>query len=165
MEHLPLRERPPATYFITTPTWRNRRIFERAAQARLLLNTLDHQRQEPFCHIHAFALLPDHMLLLLTPIDVTLERAITLIKGGVAFRLASRLPVWGRSFAQPLDDQNHIEYFRDFIHLRPCTARLATSPELYPYSSAYQAPAPQEPPFPVGLLDLGSPTHDTAATL
>jgi Transposase IS200 like len=52
--------------------------------------------------LHAFVLMPEHVHLLLTPVsDVTLERAIQLIKGGYsrAFGLEFRgREVWQRGF-------------------------------------------------------------------
>jgi hypothetical protein len=70
--------------------------------ARLFLQTLySYQRQGKF-HLHAFVLMPEHLHLLLTPSEITLERAMQFIKGGyshaVRERVENTIEIWERGF-------------------------------------------------------------------
>jgi REP element-mobilizing transposase RayT len=67
---------PPGTYFVTFITWQRRRLFVVEPYVRLFLKTLyDYRRQAKF-QLQAFAVMPEHVHLLLTPAhDVTLELA------------------------------------------------------------------------------------------
>jgi len=74
---------PPGTYFVTFSTWQRRRLFVAESYVGLFLKTLYGYRRQGKFLLHAFVLMPEHVHLLLTPADdVTLERAIQLIKGG-----------------------------------------------------------------------------------
>ncbi len=91
--------------------------------------------------------MPDHIHLLLTPTE-TLERAMSLVKGGFSHRPASKLPVWQRS--DPHQGPDHrIRDRADFlirlayIHQNPVRAHLTPTAELYPYSSASRPSNPQ----------------------
>ena len=52
--------------------------------------------------MHEFVIMPDHFHLIITPIEITLERAVQFIKGGFSFRLNKGLKlkreVWQTSF-------------------------------------------------------------------
>jgi hypothetical protein len=81
---------PPGTYFLTFCTWHHRRLFVVDIYARLFLKTLYHYRREGRYTLRAFVLMPDHIHLLLTPAhDVTIERAVQLIKGGYSHALGT----------------------------------------------------------------------------
>ncbi len=55
---------------------------------RLFLKTLYRYRREGRYELHTFVVMPEHVHLLLTPSrDVTLERAIQLIKGAYSHEL------------------------------------------------------------------------------
>ena len=74
---------PPGTYFVTFSTFQRRRFFVVEKYARLFLKTLYGYRRLGKFELQAFVLMPDHVHLILTPAaDVTLERALQLIKGG-----------------------------------------------------------------------------------
>ena len=87
--------------------------------------------------------MPDHLHLLITPAhEVSLEKAIQLIKGGFSFRvkkeLGSNLEIWEKGYTEhrvkDLDDyQRHSVYIRE----NPMRARLAEDTTAYPYGSAY----------------------------
>src|ERR1700677_1986712 len=106
---IPARTSRPGTFFITSRTYNSRRIFQVPATCELFLNTLQHYRHENEYKLHAFVVMPDHIHLLLTPAQ-TIERAMSLIKGGFSHRLASKLPVWQRSFTDhPIRDRTTFE--------------------------------------------------------
>ena len=95
---IPTRATSHGTFFISSQTWNRRRLFQQATNAELFLETLQHYRREGHYKLHAFVVMPDHIHLLLTPQDITLERAVMLIKGGFSRRLESKFPIWQRGF-------------------------------------------------------------------
>jgi putative transposase len=136
---IPARAARPGTYFITSATFNRRRLFQVEANANLFLETLQHYRREGNYKLHAFAVMPDHIHLLLTPQQITLERTIGLIKGGFSHRLGSKLPIWQRGFTDHrIRNREELEQHRDYIHQNPVRARIVDRPELYAYSSAYR---------------------------
>jgi len=138
---IPSRASRPGTFFITTATYNRRRLFQFPANAELFLETLQHYRRLGHYKVHAFVIMPDHVHLILTPQAITLERAIGLIKGGFSHRLASKFPVWQRSFTDHrIRDEDDLEIRRTYLHNNPVRAGLAATPELYPYSSACAPP-------------------------
>ena len=94
--------------------------------------------------------MPEPLHLMLTPSpETSLEKAMQYIKGGFSFRLRSKLDVWQRSYdsrriIQSGDFSERIRY----IHDNPVRARVANTPELYPFCSANKAhdrPRPSSP--------------------
>jgi putative transposase len=136
---IPARTARPGTYFITSATFNRRRLFQVEANANLFLETLQHYRREGNYKLHAFVVMPDHIHLLLTPQQITIERTIGLIKGGFSHRLGSNLTVWQRGFTDHrIRNREELELRRDYIHQNPVRARIVDRPELYAYSSAYR---------------------------
>jgi len=135
---IPTRATSHGTFSITTQTHNRRTLFLVTATAELLIETLHHYRREGHYKLHAFVVMPDHIHLLLTPIDITLERSIQLIKGGFSHRLAPTLPIWQRSFTdRRMRDHDDFLTHRTYIHDNPVRARLCQLAEDYPYSSAH----------------------------
>jgi putative transposase len=136
---IPLCSTGSNTYFITSATFNRQRLFQVEANAALFLETLQHYRKEGRLKLHAFVVMPDHIHLLLTPLEITIERALGLIKGGFSHRLHSKFPVWQKGFTQ-----HRIRNREDFltrlryIHDNPVRAHIITRSDLYPYSSAYR---------------------------
>jgi putative transposase len=132
---IPSRTARPGTYFITTATHNRRRLFQVERNAALLLETIDHYRASYL--LHAYVVMPDHLHLIVTPTDITLERTMQLIKGGFSHRLASKLPVWQRGFTDHrIRDAADYNIRRNYLHRNPVEARLCESPEGYSFSSA-----------------------------
>src|SRR5258708_7057378 len=85
--------------------------------------------------------MPDHFHLIVTPNQITLERAMQLIKGGFSFHLNKNLKAkrepWQPSFMdRRIRDSLEYQKFKDYIWQNPVKRFLARSPEEYPYSSA-----------------------------
>ena len=58
--------------------------------------------------------------LILTPQEVTIERAVGLIKRGFSHRLASKFPVWQRGFTDHrIRDAEDMETRRRYLHMNP----------------------------------------------
>jgi putative transposase len=132
---IPQRTATTGTFFLTTICYNRRRIFQIDRNAELFLETLEHYR--PYHLLHAFVLMPDHVHLILTPRDKTVSQIMNLIKGGFSHRLASKLPVWQRGFADhQIRSHKDFTLRQNYIHQNPVTARLAEAPKAYPYTSA-----------------------------
>jgi putative transposase len=141
---IPQRSTGSNTYFVTTATSNRRRLFQTDANAALFLEALQHYRLAGHFKLHAFVVMPDHVHLLLTPLEITIERAIGLIKGGFSHRLHSKLPVWQTSFTQHrIRDRDDFLTRLRYIHDNPVRAHLVDRSEFYPYSSAFR-PAKEE---------------------
>jgi putative transposase len=138
-------------FFVTTITAGRLPIFRQDKNARLLIDTLAHYRDEGKFLLHEFVIMPDHLHLLLTPApEISLERAMQFIKGGFSFRKKSRGTVWQASFTNHrVRDYDDYERHCEYIRMNPVRARLVQTPEDYPYSSA--AGALRMDPMPQGL--------------
>jgi putative transposase len=138
---IPSRSAKHGTFFITTATYDRRKLFQVLASPELFLDTLQHYRKEGHYKSHAFVVMPDHVHLLLTPQDITVERVVGFVKGGFSHRLDSKMPVWQRGFTDHrIRDREDFEIRREYIHQNPVRARLVEHAESYAYSSAYRVP-------------------------
>lgn len=133
------------TYFVTTKTWGGRALFQSERLATILVETLFHYQEQGKYELHEFVLMPNHFHLLLTPAsDVTLERAMQLIKGGSSHRIgkevSASLELWERGFVDHrIRDEEDYERHRQYIWQNPVEARLCAAPEDFPFGSAFPA--------------------------
>jgi putative transposase len=91
--------------------------------------------------LHGFVLMPDHFHVLLTPgPEVTIERAVQLVKGGsarqIGLLLDYKFPIWQRGFSDHRirdwqDYQTHMRY----LEQNPAKRRLVASAAEYRWSS------------------------------
>jgi putative transposase len=133
---------PPGTYFVTSITWQRRSLFVAEPMARLFLQTLYSYRRQGKFELHAFVLMPEHFHLLLTPSDITLERALQFIKGGyshaVKERLGSTIEIWERGFTDHrIRDAEDFVHHRMYIHQNPVERKLVAEPSAFRYCSAF----------------------------
>ncbi|MGA8763412.1 MAG: transposase [Candidatus Sulfotelmatobacter sp.] len=134
---------PPGTYFVTFSTHDRRKLFVVETYVRLFLQTLYRHRREGRYRLHAFVAMPEHVHLLLTPaIDVTIERAVQLIKGAYSHELGGiigRKPeVWQRGFTDHrIRDEADFMHHRNYIHRNPVERGIIDDPREYRYCSAY----------------------------
>jgi len=136
---MPLAPQETRTYFTTFSTSGRRRLFHVESAARLMLDTLRGYREKGSFALHAFAVMPDHVHLLLTPApEVSLEKAIQFMKGGFSFRLKSRSEVWERAhFDKRIKDRDGYEACVAYIHANPVAAGLVEDAAQFAYSSAH----------------------------
>ena len=93
--------------------------------------------------VNAFVVMPNHFHLLVTLDEsLTIEKAIQLIKGNFSFRAKKELGVqgeiWQRGFSdERITDRESFISHRSYIEQNPVRAGLASSPENYPYTSAF----------------------------
>lgn len=132
-------------YFVTAKTWGSRPLFQSERLALLFLETLFHYRDAGKYDLHEFVLMPNHFHLLFTPADdVTIERAVQLIKGGSSHRIgkevSASLEVWERGYVDHrIRDEEDFERHRQYIWQNPIEARRCAAPEDFPFSSAFPA--------------------------
>jgi len=93
--------------------------------------------------VHDFVIMPNRVHILMTvPVEMTLEKAMQLIKGSFSFRASKELgfrgEIWQRGYSdvQILDDQS-FEQHRQYIENNPVKAGLANTPEAYLFGTAY----------------------------
>jgi putative transposase len=110
-----------------------------------MMDVLEHYREQKKYELQEFVIMPDHLHLLITPaVDISLERAVQLIKGGFSYRFGKRKRglVWQESFTNHrIRDAQDYAGHAEYILMNPVRARLVRRPEMYPYSSAFRGRA------------------------
>jgi putative transposase len=93
--------------------------------------------------VHDFVIMPNHVHILMTiPGEMSLEKAMQLVKGNFSFRankeLGFRGEIWQRGYSdvQILDDQSFQQH-REYIKDNPVKAGLAKRADEYPFGTAY----------------------------
>ncbi len=124
-----------ATYAVTLCTFRQHRHFQRTANAALFLATLQRYRAQGKFLLHGFAVMPDHVHILLTPaVDVSTAKAVQFIKGGYshAAREQSAGEIWQTGyFEHRIRDAAEFEAQRHYIAQNPVRANLANYPHVH----------------------------------
>ena len=89
-----MRQKPQA-YAITINTHASHRLFQRTANAELMIATLFRYRDQGRFLLHGYVIMPDHIHVLLTPTEST-AKAVQLIKGGFSFAVREQFKgeVW-----------------------------------------------------------------------
>ena len=124
------------SYFISTQTADRRPFFRHARWARLMLGTIKHYDRTGY-NLHAFVIMPDHLHLLITPIE-SVEKSVQLIKGGFSFRAKHELD-WKFDIWQPRFTDHRIRDEEDwnrhlkYIRSNPIEARLVEDSVLYEF--------------------------------
>ncbi len=140
------------TFFVTSSTWGKRALLQTARAAGLLIEVLHHYRKEGKYLLHEFVIMPDHFHVLITVgSEMTIEKAVQLIKGGFAFRAGKELgfhaPVWQKGFSEiRIVDSSAFLNAREYIHANPVKRGLAAADADYEYSSARSRFELDEPP-------------------
>jgi len=130
---------PSRIFFATTKTSMGRRLLQSERNATLLIDVLRSLVAEHRFKLHDFVVMPDHVHLLIEAgNDMTIEKAMQLIKGRFSHRLSHELgykgEVWQRGFTevQVMNKQN-FEAHQAYIAENPVKAGLAASTEEYPF--------------------------------
>jgi putative transposase len=127
----------PRTYALTAVTHQRRRIFQRTENAELLIHTLFRYRDQGKFLLHGFVVMPDHIHVLITPLE-SIEKAAQLIKGGFSFAIRNehKSPIWQDDYHEHRirdqeDFHNQLLYiannparrqFKDYPHVHTNTA-------------------------------------------
>ncbi len=166
---IPSRNSDPAniqsderTFFVTSSTWGQKSLFQTERTCKLFIDVLYSYRRQGRYLLHEFVLMPTHFHILLTvAADLSIERAVQLIKGGFSFRAKKELgiaqEIWEKGFSDHRI-RNSEEYFarKRYIHLNPVEAHLAEMSEDYPYSSAHPGFELDDPPQRLKPLSLAA---------
>ena len=127
---------------MTTDTWQKLVLFKNEQTAKIVIEQLLSCRDRGFYKLHAFVLMPNHLHLLLTPgEEITIEKAMQMIKGGSAYRIKREqilsFPVWHEGFHDRwIRDGSEYQHSREYIEQNPVVAKLVERPADYSLSSA-----------------------------
>jgi putative transposase len=133
----------PQTYAITILTHARQRLFQRTANAELMIATLLRYRDAEKFLLHAFVIMPDHLHVLITPSEST-AKAVQLIKGGFSFAIRDQFPgeIWHTGHHEHrIRDQADFEAQKQYIAHNPVRKNY----EDYPHVHTSHA-APLDPP-------------------
>jgi putative transposase len=136
------RVRQAGVYFVTTDTWERHALFINTVLAGIVVEQIVSCRDRGFYKLHAFALMPEHLHLLLTPGDDTsVEKAVQMIKGGSAHRIGierpQQFPIWHRGFHDRwIRDAEQFRNAKSYIEQNPVKANLVQTAREYAWSSA-----------------------------
>jgi len=91
------------TFFATTRTGGGKSLFQTDRMAGLLTDVLRSVMRSKGIVVHEFVVMPNHLHVLMTvPEEMTIEKAMQLIKGGFSFRAGKELgfkgDIWQRGF-------------------------------------------------------------------
>ena len=129
------------TFFVTSSISEKRNLLQSERSAKLFIDVLYHYRSHGKYLLHGFVVMPDHFHVLITVgSEISIERAVQLIKGGFAFRAGKefgfRAPVWQRGFSEVrIFECEHFRRIEEYIAQNPVKRRLVPNASEYPYSS------------------------------
>jgi len=122
-----------------------RRILQSERNANLLVDVLRSLVAERKFELHDFVIVPDHVHLLLTVQDeMTIEKAMQLIKGRFSYRLKHEFgylgEVWHRGFTEEqVMRHESFETHCEYIAQNPVKAGMAAFADEYPFCFRYLA--------------------------
>jgi len=122
-----------------------RRLLQSERNAELLIDVLRSLVAERKFELHDFVVMPDHLHLLLTVYDeMTIEKAMQLVKGRFSHRLSHECgykgEIWKRGFTEvQVMNRKSLEIHREYIAQNPVKAGLVSNPEEYPFSFRFLA--------------------------
>ena len=118
-------------------------MFQTERMAGLFIDVLRGYVRDGKFTVRDFAVMPNHVHILMTvPGEMSIEKAMQLIKGSFSFRAKKELgfagEIWQRGFSDVIvADKESQERHRAYIDTNPVKAGLAMSAEDYPFGSAY----------------------------
>jgi putative transposase len=130
---------PSRTFFVTTGTSMGRRLLQSERNAELLIDVLRSLVAECRFELRDFVIMPDHLHLLLTVYnEMTIEKAMQLIKGRFSHRLSHDFghkgEVWQRGFTEvQVMNRGSFEKHREYIAQNPVRAGMAVSVDEFPF--------------------------------
>ena len=133
------------TFFATTKTSQGLPLLQSERNATLMVAVLRSNVAAGKFRLHDFVIMPDHIHLLITVgADMTIEKALQLVKGGFSYRLTKECgylgEVWQRGFSeQRVENRQSFIQHREYIAGNPVEAGPVDSPEKYPFCFAYLA--------------------------
>ncbi len=135
------------SYAITILTHQRKRIFQRTANAELMIATLFRYRDQRRFALHAFVIMPDHLHVLITPAqDHNISSCLQLIKGGYSFIVRKQFPgeVWHAGYHEHrIRDLDDFEAQKHYIAQNPTRKNYADYPHIHTRHSNSLDPTPQ----------------------
>lgn len=116
-----------------------RRLLQTERNAGLLIDVLRSLVSEKAFELHDFVVMPDHVHLLLTVSEeMTVEKAMQLVKGRFSYRISHEFEhlgeVWQRGFSEvQVIGKESFEQHRAYIAKNPIQAGLIRGDGDYPY--------------------------------
>ncbi len=133
----------PRTFFVSTGTAGGRSLFQTERMANLFIDALRSQMRSRRIIVHDFVVMPNHVHILMTvPGDMSLEKAMQLIKGGFSFRAKKELgfagEIWQRGYSDVrINDERSFKQHQEYINNNPLKAGLSNLLDEYPFGSTY----------------------------
>ena len=133
----------PRTFFVTSRTNDGGSLLQTERMANLFIDILRNYVTAKKFRLHDFVVMPNHFHLQLTLCpDITIEKAVGLVKGNFSYRakkeLGCQFEIWQPGFSdERVWDRESFLRHRSYIDNNPVKAGLAERPENYPYGSAY----------------------------
>ena len=131
------------TFFVTSRTTQGRALLQSERMATLFIDVLRSYVSLGRFKVHEFTVMPNHFHLLITVgRDMTIEKAVQLIKGNFSYRVKKEFrfegEIWQKGFSEDrVYDRESFLYHKSYIDNNAVKAGLARSPEEYPYCSTY----------------------------
>jgi len=122
-----------------------RRVLQSERNAGLLIDVLRSLVRERRFQLHDFVIMPDHIHLLIEVVDdMTIEKAMQLIKGRFSHRLSHEFnykgEVWQRGFTEvQVMNRESFEMHREYIAQNPVKAGIAASADDFPFCYRFLA--------------------------
>jgi putative transposase len=129
-------------FFVTLRTYGDKVLLQNDRYAALLAKCIFHYRDHGQFAVHAFAILPDHAHIVLTPIVAeSVERCVQLIKGSFSHLVREKIgypgEVWRLGFhAQRLIKEETFRAAIEYTHESPVRRGHCTDTGEYRFSSA-----------------------------
>ncbi len=124
-----------STCAITILTHQRHRIFQRTANAELMIATLFRYRDQGRFALHAFAVMPDHIHVLITPaINQSTARCMQFIKGGYSFAVRNQFPgeVWHSGYHEHrIRDKDDFEAQKQYVANSPIRKNYLDYPHVH----------------------------------
>jgi putative transposase len=136
---------PSRVFFATTKTSMGMRLLQSERNATLLIDVLRSYVAARKFELHDFVVMPDHVhLLIKVSGDMTIEKAMQLIKGRFSYRLKKEFgyegEVWQHGFSEVrADDEQSFRQHREYIAENPVKAGLAGEADEYPFCYGFLA--------------------------
>jgi putative transposase len=124
-----------SSYAIAILTHQRHRLFQRTANAELMIGTLFRYRDQGRFALHAFVVMPDHLHVLITPaMDQSTARCIQFIKGGYSFGVREQFKgeVWHSGYHEHrVRDREDFMAQAEYIANNPVRKKYADYPHVH----------------------------------